>query len=119
MMPYQIGRDQTCTIVGGDSKVYEKAESILKLLAPASRYVGEDPGAAEILDHAQMSVNLGAFVGVVQGAALCEAGGASLKDYRELLNPTMDLLVSTVLLTVETISDNDLPREAGKTDSNR
>ena len=111
--PGQMGNDQAFIIVSGDRKTYEKVELILKLLAPATRYVGDDPSSADLLDHALLSVMLGAFVGVVSGTALCEAGGMSLTDYRELLNPFMDFVAGSVLFTVQKISDNDLQRAAG------
>ena len=108
VFPSQIGTDQGCILVSGDSKAYEKAELILRLLAPATKYVGEDPGVASSLDEALLSVALGALVGVVNGAALCEASAASLKDYCELLDPYMTIVVGSVLKTAQKISDDDL-----------
>ncbi len=108
VFPSQIGNDEARILIGGDREAFEKSESILQLLAPATKYLGEDAGAASSLDEALLSVFLGALVGVVNGAALCEASGVSLKEYCELLDPLMPVVIGTVLQTAQKIADDEL-----------
>jgi len=108
VFPSGIGTDEARILIGGDKGAFDKAESILQLLAPATKYLGEDPGAASSLDAALLSFVLGALVGVVNGAALCEASGASLKEYLALLDPYMPEVIGAVLQTAQKIADDDL-----------
>lgn len=112
--PGHIGKDKARVIISGDSKTFSQAELILMLLAPSTRYVGQNPGSANLLDHALLSVSLCAYIGVVNGIALCEAGGAPLHDYRELMRSIVDEVITGALLTViKKVSDDDLQNAKG------
>ena len=106
--PSDIGAADTIILVAGDASAFEKAKPILRVLAPATSYLGQEPGLAAILDEALLSGYLGAIVGVANGAALCEAGGLPLTHYCDLLDRVMPTFVQIVKQTTQKIADDDL-----------
>ena len=93
----------------------EQAESILKLLAPDTKYLGEDPGSPAILENAMLSVSTATSVGVKHGIAMCEAGGASLRDYSELLRSriTIETLSGILQYAIHKVSTDDFQTKTG------
>ena len=106
--PSSIGEADTAILIAGDAGASEAAEPVLSVLAPASTYLGEDAGLASILDEALLSGALGAIIGVVNGAALCEAGGLPLAQYCEWVAGLTPTLVGMVTETAQRIADDNL-----------
>ncbi len=76
----QIGREDAPIYAAGDKDAYDAVEPLLKTLAPQTRYLGSDPAKSSALNLAMLSGTLGLTVGIMNGAAICEAAGVSLLE---------------------------------------
>ena len=74
----QIGCDEFPLLLAGDKVAYDAAESLLREFTPKTMYLGSEPEKSSALNLAMLSASLGLTVGVMNGAALCEAAGVSL-----------------------------------------
>ena len=55
-----------------------------------------------------MAASNTAYVGVLQGIALCEAAGVSVNDFGERLRSTMDMHIDACAWYVDRVSNNEL-----------
>ncbi|MDJ0778653.1 MAG: NAD(P)-binding domain-containing protein [Gammaproteobacteria bacterium] len=78
--PNQIGGDEFPLLLAGDKAAYDAAEPLLKEYTPQARYLGSDPAKSSALNLAALSGSLGMTIGIMNGAALCEAAGISLQE---------------------------------------
>ncbi len=78
--PNQIGSDEFPLLLAGDQAAYDAAEPLLKVYTPRTRYLGSDPAKASALNLAALSGSLGMIIGIMNGAALCEAAGISFQE---------------------------------------
>ena len=76
----QVGCDAFPLLLAGDEAAYEAAESLLKLLTSQTRYLGSDPVKSSALNLAALSGTLGMTIGIMNGAAICEAAGVSFQE---------------------------------------
>ena len=83
----QVGCDEFPLLLAGDKAAYEAAESLLKVYTAETRYLGSDPVKSSALNLAMLSATLGLTVGIMNGAALCEAAGVSFQDLVKDLPP--------------------------------
>src|SRR5262245_17084005 len=79
--PDEIGRRDAMILLSGPEPAYQQYKSLLGALAGDLRYLGESVGAAAALDMALLTYGLGAVIGVVQGALICESEGVSVAEY--------------------------------------
>ncbi len=96
----QIGRDEFPLFLAGDRNAYEAAEFLLKLYTPQIKYLGTDPAKSSALNLAILSTTLGLTIGVVNGAAICEAAGI---PFQELLKDLPKNAVYDAEVLVESI----------------
>ncbi len=107
--PSEIGGPEALILIAGDRAGFDQAETILRVLASDTTYMGVDVGLPSTLDEALLSAALGFIMGVVNGAALCEAGGVSVGQYRRYLERYLRTAVGpTGLQTAQKIADEDL-----------
>lgn len=76
----QVGCDEFPLLLAGDKAAYDAAESLLKEYTTQTMYLGSDPVKSSALNLAMLSATLGMTVGIMNGAALCEAAGVSFQD---------------------------------------
>ena len=76
----QVGCDEFPLLMAGDEDAYNAAESLLKAFTPQTMYLGTDPIKSSALNLAMLSGTLGLTVGILNGAALCEAAGISFRE---------------------------------------
>jgi 3-hydroxyisobutyrate dehydrogenase-like beta-hydroxyacid dehydrogenase len=79
--PDEISRRDALILLSGPEATYQQYKSLLGALAGDLRYLGESVGAAAALDMALLTYGLGAIIGVVQGALICESEGVSVAEY--------------------------------------
>ena len=77
-------RKQDCMIVySGPRKVFESCKGVLNALGGKPRLVGEKAGISPLFDKACYSAAYAHWIGLLHGAAMCEAIGAPLEVYIE------------------------------------
>lgn len=90
--PDQIGSLDATILVSGPLSVFEFFEPTLKELGGGTMHVGESIGSASALDCAGLSAAIGAYLGALHGASICEAEGVSVGFYGELLQGLIPVL---------------------------
>lgn len=78
--PPMIGSDTAYVYYSGPADLLATHEPTLARIG-AVRYVGEDPGLAQLYYQAQLTVFLTALSGLLQGAALVASGGVSPSEF--------------------------------------
>ncbi|MFK7915162.1 MAG: NAD(P)-dependent oxidoreductase [Pseudomonadales bacterium] len=90
--PDQIGSPDATILVSGELSVFGLVESTLKELAGGAMHVGESIGSASALDCAGLSTAIGAYLGALHGASICEAEGVPVGFYGELIQGLIPVL---------------------------
>lgn len=75
-----VGTDAAYVYYSGPKDVFDEHVPILRLLG-APRYLGDDPGLAQLLYQAQLTVFLTALSGVLQATALVVAAGVPAAEF--------------------------------------
>jgi 3-hydroxyisobutyrate dehydrogenase-like beta-hydroxyacid dehydrogenase len=83
--PSQIATPEAAILVAGDAEAWADAEAVLRQLAPALTYVGDDPGAAAALDLAFLSHFFGGLLGFYHGARIMEAEGLPVGQLGDMI----------------------------------
>jgi 3-hydroxyisobutyrate dehydrogenase-like beta-hydroxyacid dehydrogenase len=73
--PARIGDAATVIFYSGDESAYSRHEPVLAALGGRPTFVGTAPGGAAAADLAWLSFLYGTMLGLLQGAAFCEAEG--------------------------------------------
>lgn len=77
-------RDKACMIVySGPRTVFEACEPVLEAMSGIPRHVGDRAGIAPCFDKAIYSTYYAHTLGLIHGAAMCEAAGAPLDVFIE------------------------------------
>ncbi|HSG91183.1 MAG TPA: NAD(P)-binding domain-containing protein [Pseudomonadales bacterium] len=84
--PSQIGTREAILVVAGDPHAFADAAPTLERMAGVVRHLSEDVTTPPVLDAAALSTVMGAIVGMVNGAAMCEAAGVRIEDMLELFS---------------------------------
>jgi 3-hydroxyisobutyrate dehydrogenase-like beta-hydroxyacid dehydrogenase len=75
-----VGTDAAYVYFSGPEAVLHAHDPVLRLLG-APRYVGQDPGLAQLWYQAQLTVFLTALSGLLQGVSLVSAAGVRVGDF--------------------------------------
>jgi 3-hydroxyisobutyrate dehydrogenase-like beta-hydroxyacid dehydrogenase len=79
--PRGIGAE-TCTILyAGPATLFEAVRPLLLSLGGNPTYLGEDAGAASVLDASALTFQYATLLGFLHGAAICQAEGWPLEAY--------------------------------------
>ncbi len=82
--PDGIGAADGRILIAGSEAAFERCKAFLKCLGGDLRHLGENIGAAAVLDLAELSHSLGKYVGFAHGARLCEAEGVGADLFASL-----------------------------------
>lgn len=104
----QIGRADAQILIAGDEEAYSTAESLLKTLAPQTRYLGADPAKSSALNLAILSGSVGLIAGIINGAAICEAAGISPLEFGRDLPQLVMADVDSIAESMEKIENGGL-----------
>ncbi|WP_052663710.1 NAD(P)-dependent oxidoreductase [Psychromicrobium lacuslunae] len=102
-----VGQSGSTAVLGGDRAVYEKARSILEIVAPELSYFGDDPGAVAALDLALLDAFWTTVAGWSHAVALGRAEGLNA-------NSLVERLTSIVHLAAQVGTGISHDAEAGK-----
>lgn len=105
--PDDIGTPDSMFVMAGDKNGFDQAESLLRILAPKLEFLGEDPGRASAMDSAIIAADFGLIMGIMSGAAICEASGISIKQYIDLARPVMAMDVEAQFESAVKHEDNN------------
>lgn len=107
-LPKGIGELGTCLSYSGSRSAWERWHPVLKVLGGASRYVSERFGAANALEAAfPGTFYMTAILSFIEGVALCRAYEISDEVVLDSVDPTLELLRSGLLQTMQKVSIKD------------
>lgn len=107
-LPKGIGEAGTCLSYSGSRSAWERWCPVLNVLGGASRYVSESFGAANALEAAfPGTLYMTAILSFIEGVALCRAYEISDEVVLDSVGPTMELLRSSILQTMQKLSINE------------
>lgn len=87
IMPYPdgIGAEDAQILFADSASLYEKCKPLLDCLGGDLRHVGEEIGAAAVLDMALLTHQLTNYLGIWHGARACEAEGLGVDIFASML----------------------------------
>jgi 3-hydroxyisobutyrate dehydrogenase-like beta-hydroxyacid dehydrogenase len=106
--PSDIGSPDSMIVISGDEEGYTLAEPLLRIFAPKLEYLGADPARASAMDSAILSATHGLIFGMLNGAALCEATGISIRQYTKLVQPLLTMEAEAIAGSAIKIEDDTL-----------
>jgi len=83
--PDQIGTESGAILIAGEESVYQRCEPLLKTLAGKTVYLGSQISAPLAYGMAMGSILIGALLGAVQGAQMCQVEGINLNLFASRL----------------------------------
>ena len=89
ILPYPegIGRADARILFAGPAGLYRSCKPLLDCLGGDLRHVGEAAGAAAALNMALLTHELSTYLGVLQGARVCQAEGIGVDAFAAILLP--------------------------------
>ena len=83
--PDQIATPEAAIFVAGAEATFRRCESLLRPLGGGLTFVGEQVGAASALDCASLSFVIGALLGAIHGAQICQVEGLRVDEFGSML----------------------------------
>ncbi|MDR3449774.1 MAG: NAD(P)-binding domain-containing protein [Alphaproteobacteria bacterium] len=108
--PMHIGTDQGAILYSGTRATFDRVESLLRGMTGQALYISDKIGSSAALDLAMAgTVVPGATLAFLNGAALCQAEGAPLEVYRDLVEGNLfpGLIAATLALSVEKLASGN------------
>jgi 3-hydroxyisobutyrate dehydrogenase-like beta-hydroxyacid dehydrogenase len=103
--PRNLGTDEAALLLSGAPNVVEECAPILSTLDENWKSLGEDINQPSVLSRSLMSGLTGALMGLVNGAAICRAGGVSLDVFMKFNEGTNSILIAEQKRLIEAIRD--------------
>mgnify|MGYP001301621329 FL=1 len=103
--PRNLGTDEAALLLSGAPNVVEECAPILSALDENWKSLGEDINQPSVLSRSLMSGLTGALMGLVNGAAICRAGGVSLDVFMKFNEGTNSILLAEQKRLIEAIRD--------------
>jgi 3-hydroxyisobutyrate dehydrogenase-like beta-hydroxyacid dehydrogenase len=104
--PREIG-DAALVFMAGDSVLFERHRPLLSALTNDLRYLGEAIGAASALDLAVLSYYIGAHLGLVHGALICESEKVATDTLTSVIVDSLPSDVSEIAHLGDSLARND------------
>jgi 3-hydroxyisobutyrate dehydrogenase-like beta-hydroxyacid dehydrogenase len=95
--PGAVGTDELLILYSGDPEAFEATRPLLEQLGGTAMHVGEDPGAASVLEIAGMGPAMMMAAGIWQGAKICELEGVPFETFAELTKGIMPAIAEDSL----------------------
>ena len=103
--PRHLGTDEAALLLSGSPDVLHECAPILSALDANWTSLGEDINQPSVLSRSLMSGLTGALMGLVNGAAICRAGGVPLDVFMKFNEGTNSILLAEQRRIIEAIRD--------------
>ncbi len=103
--PRNLGTDEAALLLSGEPDVLDDCAPILSALDAKWTSLGEDINQPSVLSRSLMSGLTGALMGLVNGAAICRAGGVPLDVFMKFNEGSNSILLSEQKRLIEAIRD--------------
>ncbi len=103
--PSQLGTEDGSLLMSGAAEVLEECDPLLRVLAPTWTNLGEDIRQPAVLSRALISGMVTSLVGLINGVAICQAGGVSLDLFKELFEGSNTIIKNEQARLINVIRD--------------
>ncbi len=103
--PSQLGTDDASLLVSGASDVLDDCDPLLRKIDPAWTNLGDDITKPAVLSRALTAGIVTSLIGLVNGIAICRAGGISLDVYMEHADKANGILPVEKRRLIEAVRD--------------
>ena len=103
--PSNLGTDDAALLLAGSADVLETGDPFLRMLDARWTSLGEDLNGPAILSRSLMAGYTGSLMGLVNGAALCRAGGVPLDIFMKFNERGTEVILSEKKRLIEAIRD--------------
>ena len=103
--PRNLGTDEASLLLSGEPDVLEECAPILSMLDATWTNLGEDINRPSVLSRSLMAGLTGAMMGLVNGAAMCRAGGVPLDLFMKFNEGTNSILLAEQRRLIEAIAE--------------
>jgi len=103
--PSNLGTEDASLLMAGASNVLKECDPVLRILDAKWTNLGEDINGPAILSRSLMAGMVGSMMGLVNGAAICRAGGVSLDVFMEFNERSTGVILAEKKRLVEAIRD--------------
>ena len=108
--PGQIGTEDASLLASGEADVLAACDPLLRTLAPTWTNLGDDITRPAVLSRALTAGILTSLVGLVNGIAICRAGGISLETYLDHVEKSDAIVPAEKRRLIEAVRDGDTER---------
>jgi 3-hydroxyisobutyrate dehydrogenase-like beta-hydroxyacid dehydrogenase len=105
--PSGVGKEGTCILVAGSEAVWQQNEVIIRVIGPASDFIGENVASLAALFAALFLPRQGFMFGLIYGALIAERAGISAEAYFKQVPTTQKVVGDYVKVATETICSGD------------
>jgi len=105
--PSGIGKEDACILVAGSQTVWQQNEAIIRAMAPAADFVGENVASLASLFAALFLPRQGFMFGMIYGALIAERSGISAEAYFKQVPTSQKVVGDYVQVATETITSGD------------
>lgn len=105
--PTKVGTPECMLLVSGAKAGWDNCSEQMMLLGGRMTYVGEKPGAANVLDGTLLTMYYGNTFSLMQSAAMLQAEHLDIKDFATALQAFKPVIESTWQRTIDAIERRD------------
>lgn len=106
--PHQIGGEDTLLLVAGDADLWQKYRDVVLALGGASKYTGENPAGANVLDAGLTGAfYMSSLVSFVEAVRFITAAGVPTSAIAELVEYSTGVLAHQMLAALHQIDARD------------
>ena len=103
--PRNLGTEDASLLMSGAPEVLDGCDPFLSMLDPRWTNLGDDLNRPAVLSRSLMAGMTAALMGLVNGAAMCRAGGVPLDVFMTFYNKNNGIIASEQTRLVEAIRD--------------
>ncbi len=104
--PEHIGTSEAMIFVSGEEDAFLRCEHLLRALAGGTTFVGSAIGQASALDSGLLCAAIGAYLGAIHGARICEIEGLSVTGFGKMRAELTPMLGGEIKHINERIASN-------------
>jgi 3-hydroxyisobutyrate dehydrogenase-like beta-hydroxyacid dehydrogenase len=103
--PSQLGTEDGSLLMSGAAEVLEECDPLLRILAATWTNLGEDIRQPAVLSRALISGMVTSLVGLINGVAICQAGGVSLDLFKQFFEGSNTIINNEQARLINVIRD--------------
>lgn len=105
--PDHLALPHSTILYGGNKEAYDIIKDVIDVTAGNPKHVGSKASASSSADLATLSLIYGTYVGMMYGAALCEASGISLDTFSDIFSVALPEYTLFLNDELKAVKNND------------